>query len=82
MPARADPSATAPREHDRQVLVVVAVAVADAAAVNDHAVVKQRAVAFRNRFHLLQHVRELLDVEGVDFADLLQLVAVVLVVRQ
>ena len=71
-----------PDQQDRQVVVVVAVAVADAAAVDDHAVVEQRAVAFLDRLQLAEQVGELLDVEAVDLLDLRLLLRVVAVVRQ
>lgn len=43
----------------------VRVAVAEDAAVNDHAMIEQRAVAFLNRLELLDEVRELLHVMAV-----------------
>ena len=46
--------------------MVVAVAVADAAAVDDHGVVEDRAVALADRLQLAEEVGELLDVELVD----------------
>ncbi len=44
----------------------VGVAVADAAAVKDHAVVEQGAVAVGGRFQLLKDARQLVGVEPVD----------------
>ena len=51
------------------VVVVVAVAVPDPAAVNDHAMIQQRAVALGNRLQSLQEVGQLLDMVAVDAAD-------------
>ena len=82
VPAGLERAAALAGQQDRQVVVGVAVAVAVAAAVGDHAVVQQRAVAFRDRLQLAEQVGELLDVEGVDRADLVDLLRVVAVVRQ
>src|SRR6266704_2733591 len=46
MAAGPQPAAATPREQDRQVVMVVAIAVADGAAVHDHAIVEQRSFAF------------------------------------
>ena len=73
-------AALAGQQH-RQVVVLVAVAVADGAAVGDHAVVEQRAVAFVDRLELAEEVGELLDVVGVDRANLGLQLGLVLVVR-
>ncbi len=51
----------------------MAVAVADAAAVDDHRVVQERVLALANGLELAQEVRELLDVEAVDLLKLLVL---------
>ena len=53
-------SAAAAGKQNRQIVVIVAVAIADAAAVNDHGVIKERAIAIGRGFHLLQEVGELL----------------------
>ena len=60
----------------------VLVAVAEAAAVDDHRVVEQRPVAIGRGFQLLQKVREALDVEAVDLRYLLDLFGVALMVGQ
>ena len=54
---------------DRKVFVVVAVAIAKATAVNDHAVVQQRTVAFTNGLQSPQQIRKLFHMEAVDFAN-------------
>ena len=82
VPARLDRAAAAAGEQNRQVVVIVGVAVGVAAAVDDHAVVQQRAVALLDALQLRQQVGELLDVELVDVADLRLLLLVAAVVRQ
>ena len=82
MPAGLDRPVALARQQDRQVVVGVGVAVADAAAVDDHAVVEQRAVALGDRLQLLEQVSQLGDVELVDLLDLLLLGRVAAVVRE
>ena len=68
-------------EDDRQVIVVVAVAIGDAAAVYDHRVVEQAlAVHVLGGFQPLEEVGELLHVEEVDLGDLLEVFLLPLVV--
>ena len=67
-------------EDQREVVVVVGIAVGVAAAVGQHAVVQQRAVSLFDRVQLLQQVGQLLDVERVDVANLFHLGFVVAVV--
>ena len=74
-------SRAAARQQDRQVIVVMAVAVADACAVDDHGVVEQGAVGFVDAVQLLQEIGDLLRVEFVDLRDLIELVGVTAVVR-
>ena len=76
-----DSASAAAGQEDRQVSVVVAVAVADPAAVNDHDTVKKRLVTFSRRLEFAQEVGELLDVESVDCADFPLLFGVAAVVR-
>ena len=76
MPPGLDGAAALAGEEDGQIVVVVAVAVADAAAVDDHGVVEEGPVAFADRFELAQQVSELLDVESVDLPELLVLLLV------
>ena len=59
-------TAGAARDQARQVHVVVDVAVAQAAAVENHRVIEQRAVAVVRVAHSLQEVAEQLDVVLVD----------------
>ena len=70
VPAALDRAAALAGEEDRQVVVVVAVAVADPAAVDDHRMVEERPFALTDRPELLEQVGELLDVEAVDLLDL------------
>ena len=69
-------------EGDRQVVVEVRVAVADAGAVEEQRVVEHHAVALRHRRQLLDQVRELLEVVLVDLVQPLELRCLVLMVRQ
>ena len=76
-----DAAAAAAAEHDGQVVRIVAVAVADAAAEQDHGIVEHDAVAFLHVAQLAQQVGVLLDVPAVDELILAHLVGVLLVVR-
>src|SRR5262245_25796023 len=69
----------APQDDHRQIFVAVQIAVAEAAAIDDHAMIEQRAVAFSNRFQLPDEVGELFDVVAVDPGDLLDQVGKVAV---
>ena len=68
-------------QHARQVRVLVQVAVAHAAAVDEQALIEQRAVAVGRRAHLLGEVAEQRHVIGVDLGLLLDQARVVAVVR-
>ena len=68
-----DRAATPPAEQDRQVVVVVSVAIADAATVDQHGIVQKALVAFLDALQLVEDVGKLLNMELVDQADLLQL---------
>ena len=70
MPPRLEHPAAATGDEDREIVVVVAVAVADAAAVDDHAAVEERAIPFARPIELLEEIGKLLDVEAVDLLDL------------
>src|SRR5262245_8384531 len=63
VPPRFQRAAALAGDEDGQVVVVVPVAVAVAAAVDEHALVEQRAVAFANGLQLGQEIRELRDME-------------------
>src|SRR5262245_1144111 len=63
----------ASREDKRQIEVDVPVAVADAAAVDDHRMIKQRSVAVLRGLQLLQEHREHLDVMLIDLLNPLYL---------
>lgn len=65
-----DRSATAASHQKRQVFVIVTVPITDTTAVHDHCVIQQCAVPFRDGFHPIQNVGQLLNVEAVDFTDL------------
>ena len=81
MAAGLEGAAAVAGEDDRQVVVVVAVAVGDAAAVDDHRVVEQAlAVDVLGLLQLVEEVGELLHVEVVDLGDLLEVVLLALVV--
>ena len=60
-------------QENRQLIVVVAVAVADAGAVEEHHVVEQGAVAFFDCLQFGDEVVEVLSVELVDLGDLFEL---------
>src|SRR5579883_3422890 len=82
VPAGLDRAAAPAGQEDGQVVVVVAVAVADPAAVNDHDMVQQGSAGLAGRRELPQQVGDLLDVETVDGLDLLVLGLVAAVVRE
>ena len=69
-------------EDDRQRIEVVLVAVAQAAAVEHHRVIEQRAVAVGRRLQLLEEVAEHLHVIAVDHGELVHVLALVRVVRR
>src|SRR5688500_197302 len=71
------PSRRAADEHDRQRVVVVLVAVAQAAAVQHHRVVEQVAVAVGRRLQPLEEVGEHLHVVAVDDRELIHVLAIV-----
>ena len=60
----------------------VSIAVREARAIDDHAVVEQGALALRDRAQPAEHIGELLDVEAVDVADFHVLRVVALVVGE
>src|SRR6185295_17785687 len=80
--AARDRAAALAGEQDGQVVVVVAVAVGQRAAVDDHGVVEDRALLLLDRLQLLEEAGEELDVVLVDLLDLLELVLVARVVGQ
>ena len=69
-------------EQHGKIVVIVPVAVADATAIDNHAIVQERALALLHRFEFLQKVGELRDVEPVDFRNLRLLLLLAAVVRQ
>src|SRR4029434_637838 len=73
--------AAAASQKDREVVVVVRIAVAQAGTVDDHAVVEQRAVALAHRLELVEEVGELPRVERVDLRELFDVRLVAEVVR-
>ena len=60
----------------------VAVSVGQPAAVDDHRVVEQRAVAVLRRLELVEQICELLDVELIDLGDLLDLLFIARMMRE
>ena len=73
MASRLDRSAAAAGEQDRQVVVVMAIAVGNSAAVEDHRVVEQAAAAFAVAPHPFEEVGQEAGMEEVDFGDALLL---------
>ena len=65
----------------RQVLIVVTISIADTRAIENHAVIQQTTIAFRDGFHLLQDVGGLTDMKFIDLADLGLLHRIVLMMR-
>ena len=82
MAARPQLAIAAARQQHRQVFVAVAVAVAQAAEVDDHRAVEQRAIRFPGRLEFFQEVSEDLRVQAVDLGDLLDPFGVAAVVRE
>jgi hypothetical protein len=66
-------TAAATCHDDGKIMVLVLIAVREPAAVHDHRIVEQCAVAVSDRLELLEQVDELLDVILVDLRDLLDL---------
>src|SRR5688572_16252841 len=73
---------SAAHQQRRQIVVLVAIAVTDAAAVDDYGVIEQRALGVLGRLHLAQEVTQHLDVVLIDFLNPLNLCGVVEMVRQ
>lgn len=69
-----------PGKEDGKVIVVVAVAIANAASVEDHALVEECALAFGDRTQFAEEVGELFEVEPVDLRDFLLFFVAVAVV--
>src|SRR6185312_3138524 len=65
-----------------KVIVIMAVAVADAASVNDHRMVEQGAVAVASRFQFTKEIRELLHMIAVDFRDFIHQLGIVAMMRK
>src|SRR5687767_15795271 len=82
MPAGLQRATRAACQQNWKVIVIVRVAVRNAAAVNDHRIVEQRAVAFLDRLQLIEEVAELPHVKLVDRRDLLFLVQVAAVMGE
>ena len=67
------------RQQTRQIEMPVQIAITHSAAIEDQALIQERALAFRRRLQLLQEVAQQLNVVGVDFGffrDQLRVVAV------
>ena len=75
-------AAGAPGQHDRQRIMVVRVAVAHAAAVEDQRVIQQRAVAVRQLCELVEEVREQARVIAVQHREARLVVLVVGMMRE
>src|SRR5260370_201265 len=65
---------TASRQHEWQIVVQMYVAVADACTVQNEGVVEERTVAIGRRPKLIEEVRELLHVKGIDLRQLRRLI--------
>lgn len=59
-----------PGKQNRQVFVVVAIAVAETASVADHRVIEHGSVAFGDRLEPFQQIGQLLDMKAIDPTDL------------
>ena len=70
------------RQQNRQLVVVVAIAVADGRAVQNHRIVEQRSRSFGHRLQLAEQIAELCQVETIDGRDLLLFLLVPAVMRQ
>ena len=67
-------------QQDRQIIMGMHIAVAQAAAVHDHRPVQQIGIAVRSRTKLVQKIRESLDVMGVDLCKLVDFYLIALMV--
>ena len=54
-------------DHYRKIVMGVAITVTYGSAVNNHAVIEQRAVAFLDRFHSIQKMRKQAGMIAIDF---------------
>ena len=54
-------------DHNRKIVVGMAIAVAYGSAVNNHAVIEQRAVSFLDCFHSIQKMRKQAGMVAIDF---------------
>ena len=68
VPARLQGAATAARQQHGQIVMRVFVAICETTAIDDHALVEQRAIAFPDRLGLNPHGRQT-DVNGVSEKD-------------
>jgi hypothetical protein len=68
-------------QHNRQIVVEMRVAVADARAIHQQGAIEQRSIAFRRGPQLLDEMGELLHVVRVDLAEPVELPRIVLVMR-
>ena len=74
--------AAAASENDRQVFVIMFIAITNAAAEDDHRAIQQALMIFGSRFHFLQKPRKFSSVKRIDFRDHFELTLIVLMVRQ
>ena len=79
VPTGVDPTRTAPRQKDRKIVVVVAVAITNRTAVNDHRVIENCAVSFFHRIKFFEEVSELRDQVSIDFSQLFEIFGLLLV---
>ena len=76
------PAGCAARDDDGQGIVIVLIAVAHAAAVEDHGMIEQRAVAVCGRTQFLDEVRQQAGVVAVDQGELIHVRAVIRMMRR
>ena len=81
MASRLERAAAASGEQHGQIVVRVRVAVGDAAAIDDHAIVEERALAFAHGLQAFEEVGELRHVEAIDLRQLRLLLRIAAVVR-
>ena len=70
VPTGLERARTAAGHEDGQVLMIVRVAIMDAASVSDHRMVKQRSWPLLNRLELGQEVSQLLGMKDIDLPQL------------
>ena len=70
------------RNHNREIVMGMAITVADGPAINDHAMIKQRAVTFLNGFHPIQKMSKKSGMVTIDLRKCGDLARSVTMMRQ